>query len=200
MSYWTYVSGTVMVHSSLVSQPHSRYVVDTVLEHLPCVSGSEGNMNVHVVQSAKKRCTSSANEFGEPMCFRHNSRNEWMDVYGKYILVLEGTLRDRSFDETKKELSKWLCRLAKRIWVRDVLVKLEDDSSRKLLITDATPYADMLEPWSSDPRSNGEPAWTEYLYWDAAKGSWYPMALAYKYWNDPENDAEYERRLAFMHD
>ena len=31
--------------------------------------------------------------------------------------------------------------------------------------------------------------------WESAKDSEYPMMLAYKYVNDPENDAEVERRM-----
>lgn len=41
---------------------------------------------------------------------------------------------------------------------------------------------------------NGEPAWAEYLMWDRAPASEYPLKLVYKYINDPKVDAEVERR------
>ena len=34
--------------------------------------------------------------------------------------------------------------------------------------------------------------------WDRAKDSSYPMMLAYKYFNDEENDREVERRLKYQ--
>ncbi len=49
MSHWTYISGIVEVCPIGNTQPQKRYILDTVLEHLPVVSGSEGNMKVHVV-------------------------------------------------------------------------------------------------------------------------------------------------------
>ena len=33
--------------------------------------------------------------------------------------------------------------------------------------------------------------------WDRAKNTDFPMALQYKYYNDTENDAEFERRAAY---
>ena len=63
---------------------------------------------------------------------------------------------------------------------------------------DVEPYTKMSE-WPSwcEKESGGEPAWAEYLMWESAKGTRYPMKLEYKYYNNPENDAEYERRVAY---
>ena len=35
------------------------------------------------------------------------------------------------------------------------------------------------------------------MMWDRAKNSDYPMLLAYKYFNDKENDGEVERRMEY---
>lgn len=59
MSHWTYVSGIVEVRPIGNTQPQKRYILDTVLEHLPVVSGSEGNMKVHVVQQYGHDCSSA---------------------------------------------------------------------------------------------------------------------------------------------
>lgn len=45
-----------------------------------------------------------------------------------------------------------------------------------------------------------EPNWCEYLMWDRAKGSMFPMILGYKYFNDEKNDKEVERRIKYMND
>lgn len=197
MSYWTYISGVITVHSSGISQPHARYILDTVLEHLPTVSGSEHNMKVYVVQPYGHNYSSSTNEFGEPMCYRQDADCDgWMRVQSDYLIVLDAKLRDRIFDQTKVELSKWLCRLAKRMWIRDILVSLKG-YEQELLITNSEPYAEMFEPYSTMEESGGEPAWTEYLFWDRMKDSEYPMMLGYKYFNDPENDDEIQRRRSY---
>ena len=48
--------------------------------------------------------------------------------------------------------------------------------------------------WCND---TGEPNWCEYLLYDRAKNSDYPMLLAYKYFADEENDKEVERRMKY---
>lgn len=197
MSHWTYVSGIVEVRPIGNTQPQKRYILDTVLEHLPVVSGSEDNMKVHVVQQYGHDCSSSCNEFDEPLWPRQDADNNgWLETQSCYTLVLEANLRDREFDETKRELNKWLNRLAKRVYVTDILVKLSD-RRRTLVLDNPEPYSDMTEPFSWNLESDGEPAWVEYLLWDAAKDSRYPMKLMYKYYDDPENDREVERRMAY---
>ena len=197
MSYWTYISGVITVHVHGNTQPQKRYILDTVLEHLPVVSGSEFNMKTHVVQAHGHNESCSHNEFGESAYYRQDGDcRGWMELQSDYFIVVEAKLRDRMFDETKVELNKWLCRLAKRLWVRDILIRIKGQD-RELLITDAKPYEDMMEPFSRNEESDGEPAWTEYLLWDRAKDSWYPMMLAYKYFCDPENDKEVERRMEY---
>ena len=50
MSYWTYLTGTVTVRPMGRTQAEKRYILDTVLEHLPLVTGSERDMNVYIIQ------------------------------------------------------------------------------------------------------------------------------------------------------
>ena len=52
MSYWTYITGVIEVCPMGRTQPEKRYILDTVLEHLPKVTGSERNMSIHIVQKA----------------------------------------------------------------------------------------------------------------------------------------------------
>lgn len=177
MSYWTYISGVITIHVFGVTQPHKRYILDTVLQHLPVVSGSERNMKVHVIQAYGYNGSSTVNEFGEPVRFHRNADNdEWTRTQDNYFLVVEANLRDRMFDETKLEFNKWLCRMAKRLWIKDILVRLEGQG-RELLITDSSPYEEMLE------YGEKELPWTDYLYWEKAEDSDYPAVLCRKYQN-----------------
>lgn len=191
MSYWTYITGVIDVLPMGRSQPEKRYILDTVLEHLPIVTGSEDDMHIKVIQKDGYDSSSTCNEFGEWI------PGKLYKTQDHYQLVIYGSFRDRVFDETLREFNKWINRLAKRVWVKDVLVKITD-YDKKLIISNPEPYRDMEESpsWLSDD-GLGEPCWAEYLMWDMAKNSSYPMKLARKYYDDPENDTEVERRVRY---
>lgn len=197
MSAWTYITGVITVFPMGRTQPEKRYILDTILEHMPRVTGSEQDMHVHVIQKHGYNCSSSHNEFGERIPW---NRNETQD---KYFVVIEASLRDRYFEETLKELNKWLNRLAKRAGIEELLVKLTgtgkiDWKYKEIVISNSKPYEQMAEWPSWTDIANGEPMWCEYLMWERAKDDDYPMLLTYKYHNDVDNDAEVERRIAYM--
>lgn len=194
MSFWTYITGSITVSPGGRTQAEKRYILDTILAHLPKVTGSERNMDVHVVQRSGYSSWSSVNEFDEPLSKEDRREQD------NYILVIDAQLRDRVYYETFKEFNKWLNRLAKRLWIKDICVKLYDDyPGQTHMYTDPEPYAGMQEDfsWAND---TGEPAWSEYLFWDRMKDSFYPMKLAYKYMRDIENDAEVKRRINYYSD
>lgn len=208
MSWWTYINGTIEVRPMGRTQAEKRYILDTVLSHLPLVTGSEKDMDVYIIQKNGTNSSSSCDEYGE--CTNnlidsyggHSSSQGWLRVQDEYILVVNGSFRDRKFNETFREFMKWICRLSKRVSVSDLLVRIHDYEKSYVLenhnISDSPYYAmDELPSWCEE--SNGEPCWAEHLMWDRAKGSMYPMLLAYKYFDDPENDAEVERRMEYLH-
>ena len=41
MSWWTYINGTITVSPMGRTQAEKRYILETVLDHLPLVTGSE---------------------------------------------------------------------------------------------------------------------------------------------------------------
>jgi len=201
MSYWTHITGTIAVEPFGRTQAEKRYILDTVLEHLPLVTGSERNMEVYVVQPNGTTSSSSCDEFGERTnnlvdTYGDKSRRYgWLRTQRGYLLTISSNFRDRTFDETHREFVKWLTRLAKRVNVVDICVKLSDENRQKIF-SNANPFDEMYE-WPSWVNKNGEPAWWEYLAWEPAKGIMYPMKLMYKYYNDAENDAEMARRIAY---
>lgn len=208
MSYWTHISGVITVKPMGRTQPEKRYILYTVLEHLPYVTGSEGNMAIQVVQLPGYDGSCSHNEFDEPFCNRgckhkgERGATNLGKIQSTYMLIISGDLRDRMFDETLHELSTFLNRLAKRIHVTDILVKLTGDdleTKRSYIISDYKPYQNMFEnpSWNSDHKEYIDINWCEYLMWDAAKDDSYPMKLMYKYFYDPENDKEVERRMDY---
>ena len=50
MSYWTYLNGTITVDCIGRTTEEAEYILKTVLNHLPRVTGSEGDMNVYMIR------------------------------------------------------------------------------------------------------------------------------------------------------
>lgn len=204
MSWWTYVRGVVAVEPMGRTQPERRYILDTILEHLPLVTGSEENMQVYVMQRAGDDESSSHDEFGEMtnnLIDRYGNKGNhsmgWQRLQSTYFLVVDGSLRDRVFNTTMREFQKWLCRLAKRVCIKTVLVSIDGyDQHATLNYTDSldNPYYQMFEEpsWCND---SGEPTWCEYLMWGRGIDTAYPLQLEYKYFDNKKNDEEYERRV-----
>ncbi len=119
-----------------------------------------------------------------------------MRIQNKYILVVNGAFRDRTYEQTFKEFQNWLCRLAKRIFIGDVLVEVEGHEQSTVIRNRNETYTAMFEnpSWCSGGK---EINWCEFMMWGKAKNSMYPMMLGYKYFDDEENDAEVERRIKY---
>lgn len=202
MSWWSYIHGTIVVSPTGRTQAEKRYVLDTVLDHLPQVTGSERDMDVYVVQKSGYNSSSSCDEFGQitnNLTDYYGCRNRkrgWLRTQDEYILVVDGSLRDRQFEETFREFQKWLIRLAKRISVQSVFVKINDFDKSSLIQDDHGYYWDLFEyPSGSRGNITDEPAWYEYLLWKPITNGDYPSILAYKYFDDKENDEQVEAWL-----
>lgn len=208
MSYWTEVNGTITVAPMGRTQSEKRYILETVLDHLPRVTGSEGDMDVYVIQKNGFDCSSSHTEFGEWGGYK-NWKTLSTEMQSEYILVVNAALRDREFEQTYREFMKWLVRLCKRVGCEDVLVEVKGYDKSTIIknrniqrkkYSFKSVFDDLFEEPSWYNRKNGEhkePNWCEYLMYDRAKDSSFPMMLAYKYFADPENDAEVERRMDY---
>ena len=64
MSFWTYLHGTITVSPMGRTQAEKRYILETILNHLPNVTGSERDMQVYIVQKNEKNSSCSCEEFG----------------------------------------------------------------------------------------------------------------------------------------
>ena len=210
MSWWTHINGSIVVDVYGRTQEESEYVLKTVLKHLPLVTGSESNMDVFIQRQSGIRMGSSEDEYG--MCtnnlvdmYGNNSaENGWLNVQTKYILVVQGDLRDRVFDDTFKEFMNWLCRLSKRVSVESVLVRIEAEYNNKTITLDypdnnKNPFSQMEEcdAWKDD---NHIPSWTEHLLWKPYSHGM-PLSLLYKYYpNDPKFRKEWFKREGYDED
>ncbi len=203
ISYWTYIDGTISVELFGNTQPQMQYILDTVLAHLPKVSGSEGDMDTYVIRKKGWSTSMPFDEFGQWSNLGNgeiygNSFPEFK-MQDKYIIVVDGSLRDTKFEEAIRAFQNWLCRLAKRIVVQDVFVRIGDGWDKSTIVENKNNvYLNMFEYPSWDLCNKDKiPAWSEYMYYECVKGSSYPLLLAYKYFEDDEVDKEVERRMTY---
>ena len=153
------------------TQHEKRYVLETVLDHLPIVTGMERDMDVYIVQKNGSSSISSCDEFGyttNNLISRDGFKSRdggWLKCQDEYILVVNGNLRNRDFHRTFKEFNKWLCRLSKRVMVKDILVRITGYDKEALFDNDnIEPYEEMFEaPSWIDEKSHN---WCEYLMWE----------------------------------
>lgn len=162
MSWWTYAKGIVEVMPFGRTQAEKRYILETVLDHLPRVTGSENDMNIHIIQKTGYDMSDSDNEFEQRTHLGNGWRGQF-EIQQHYYLLVEGNFRDREFQETYKELQKWLCRLAKRIYVQDVMIEIKGWNRKELIRNDNDRYTKMFETVSWVDKNSIN--WCEYLIW-----------------------------------
>ena len=136
MSSWTYVRGMIRVDPIGETTTEKEFVVHTVLDHLPPVTGSEKNMCVYVTPSAY---------YG--LNYRRNSEYGYKSgrAAPHFLITIEGDLRDRKFDQTRDEVMRWICRLGKRLFITDICLSIRDEHGRKAVLTDEKPLLDLYE-------------------------------------------------------
>ena len=149
MSNWTYVQGLIELDVPGRTQAEKNYILQTVIDHLPKVTGSERSMNIYTIQTAGHDSWQNFDEF--------YNRVEDFKTQSRYFLVLDGNSRDRHYKDTFKELNKFLNRLAKRLIVDSVYVRLYDYNHSYTFTNKNDCYGKMFE--NEDP-------WYNYLMWE----------------------------------
>lgn len=173
MSQWTHIFGTIRVIPMGRTQAEKTYILQTVLEHLPVVTGFEEDMEVYVNQESGYDTSLSVDEFGyrtnnlRDHFGRRSQSHGCLYTQDRYLITVSGDLRDRDFDRTYRDFINWLCRLSKRILVYKILVEINEDFGKQVLIHENSDgmFHEMYEwpSWSlfGDKTSN----WCEYLMW-----------------------------------
>lgn len=149
MSSWTYVQGLIELDVPGRTQAEKNYILQTVIDHLPKVTGSEKSMNIYMIQTAGHDSWQNFDEF--------YNRVEDFRTQSRYFLVLDGNLRDRYYKDTFKELNKFLNRLGKRLMVDSVYVRLYNYEHSHIFTNKNDCYGKMFE--IDNP-------WYNYLMWE----------------------------------
>lgn len=159
MGYWTNINGTVTVSPMGRTQAEKTYILNTVLTHLPKMTNYKKNMDIYVLQRKGYDILSNCDEFG-------NEPNDGLlATQSEYIVVVNDDIKDKEFEYVYKEFNKWLCRLAKRVRVKNVLIKITGYDKSHLIDYNEynNPYSNMFEraSWIDKDSKN----WCEYLMW-----------------------------------
>lgn len=173
MSSWTYVNGIIVVSPMGRTQYEKTYILNTVLDHLPRVTGSEGDMDLYINIKNGTNSSSSCDEFGYVTnnlidSYGGKSRSQgWLRTQDEYILTINGSLRDMEFSKTLKEFNNWLCRLAKRVLVEEIIVEVKGYDDKIIIRNTNNAYKNMYEypSWSYWGEKQKSENWCEYLMW-----------------------------------
>lgn len=101
MSMWTYVNGTITVNPMGRTNEEKEYILKTVLNHLPLVTGSEEDMNIYIIPKKGYNSSCSTDEFGEKTnnltdsYGRKNRDRGYLQVQDEYIIVVMDIKRQR---------------------------------------------------------------------------------------------------------
>lgn len=151
MSSWTYVQGLIELDVPGRTQAEKNYILQTVIDHLPKVTGSEYDMNIYTIRANGHDSWSNHDEL--------DHLNWDFKTQNQYFLVLDGSLRDRRYEETFKELNKFLNRLSKRLPVVSMHVQVYtyDRSHIHTFTNENDFYGNLFEC---------ENPWYKYLMWE----------------------------------
>lgn len=199
MSHWTQIRGTIIVEPKGRTDAENRYILETVLNHLPIVSGSEFDMVPYVNKVYGCNSFCSHDEYGNAtnlaMYYYDDghkmfNRHKFHGMQREYILTFYTSLRARYVSETYKEFMKWLVRLSKRIHVLDVDIDItgtDKDWNPENITIKSTKFDELYERYDGeDPTTIN---WTDHLRWDSCfKNFTYPAQLEYKYYGADKND------------
>lgn len=195
MSIWSYINGTVTVDIDGISQAHGEYILKETLSHLPDVipylsterqfdifinqpivcNNSDSHDEFMVCASKPKYNIENMNRFAVPNNYRYH--DGWIERNSTFILTIHGSFRDCTFTDCLKAFNKWLTRLAKRVWVNDVFIRIigeenivttDSDGYPKyiekdiVLTDDSYAYGSMYEYFGKENEDKCN--WTQYMY------------------------------------
>ena len=127
MSYWTYVMGVIEVDTCARSDAEAMYLAQTVVSHLPRITGSERNAEFYFSRPNEYYSSSTVDEFNRPSNLYDDRYFRMFTTQEKVLITIHGNLRDRTFKETLREATRMLARLSSRLWVRECLVRVRSD-------------------------------------------------------------------------
>lgn len=162
MSMWTNVRGLLQVSVPGRTQKEKEYILDSVLRHLPVITGSEGPCYVHFIKGGGYNWSNNFDEFDN---YSNLTPSNGFQCQDDYYIVLEGNLRDRYVEFTLKEVSRFLSRLSSRLFVCYCYVEVSGDTCTNI----HTPCVFNNTEWMKSNYVSDKNNWTYGLTWHWVK-------------------------------
>ena len=154
MSRWTYVTGVIEVDTCARSDAEAMYLAQTVVGHLPGITGSERDVEFHFLRPNGYCSSSNVDEFGKLSNLYDDKQFRMFTTQERVLIVMHGRLRDRMFEQTLRETTKILARLSSRLLVTSCSVRVKSDRGETFLFDDPE--------WIFNREIT---EWTRYLLW-----------------------------------
>ena len=163
MSDWAYVIGIVRARVPSRTDAETMYIAQTVVNHLPKISGSEGSAKIHVHLEDGHSGSSNVDEFDQ-FSDLYDEEEGLFRRQNMVLITISGRLRDVEFEDATGGVNKFLCRLAKRLEVDDCSVRVKS-CGRDYVFTNKNAWLEKMYPDYDDEQ------WTDYLRWEPKIGS-----------------------------
>ncbi len=150
MSLWTYVTGVIEVDTFGRSDAEAMYLAQTVINHLPRITGSEGNAEFYLSRPKGYNCSSNVDERDQCSNLYDDRYRRMFRTQSRILIAVHGALRDRMFRQTLHETTKMLARLSSRLWIRDCLVRVKSDTNQSFVFDNSEWIRDReITDWAS---------------------------------------------------
>ncbi|MCM1221203.1 MAG: hypothetical protein NC548_42665 [Lachnospiraceae bacterium] len=126
MSKWTYVRGTIKVNTYGGTDAEAMFMAQTVVDHLPRITGSEGDVDFYLIRPNGHSSASNVDEFMKRSNLYTDRYYKMFETQTEIIIVLDGNLRDRDLQTTIRETTKMLNRLSSKLDIESCLVNITD--------------------------------------------------------------------------
>lgn len=142
MGLWTCIHGVLTVNPFGCTVAEQEYVLKTVLEHQPMIWQDGGLMDVHVNRRSIGNCYSTCDRFGNRTDLLYTCSGGCFERSTDFFITLDARIDDVL---SCSEFMHWLCRLAKRVLVKDVLVRLQNDLGMNVTLDHLRLTTDVFE-------------------------------------------------------
>ena len=115
ISWWTYVAGVIEVDTFARSDAEAIYLAQTVVNHLPRITGSERDVEFHLTKPSGYCSSSNVDEFNQESDLYNDEFCRMFVTQERILITIYGNLRDRMFKRTLRETTKMLARLSSRL-------------------------------------------------------------------------------------
>lgn len=121
------MAGVIEVDTFAQSDAEAMYLAQTVVNHLPRITGSERDVEFHLAKPTGYCSSSNVDEFGQQSNLYNDDSRHLFVTQERILITIYGNLRDRMFKRTLRETTKMLARLSSRLWIRNCFVRVKSD-------------------------------------------------------------------------